>query len=145
MNAICTLSSGQRDKEMACHWHAASLIRLAPVLMSSVRRQLVLKLQEFLVNTFAAHDLSFFAKQVNCLMRKKSVDGKPVLQAFEIRKRSLKNQIFTLINQQPSTTRMYLAFIHLKRRNQLGHKGVSLWICVKTSSRILACVYKNTI
>jgi len=104
MNAMCRLSSGERDKEMACHWHATFLISLTPVLMSSVRGQLVLKLQEFLVNAFAAHDLPFFAKQVNCLMRKKSVDGKPILQTFEIRKRSLKNQIFTLINQQPSTT-----------------------------------------
>ena len=64
----------------------------------------MIKLQGLFVNAFAAHDLPFFAEQVNCLMRKKSVDGKPVLQAFEIRKRSLKDQIFTLINKQPSTT-----------------------------------------
>jgi hypothetical protein len=33
-----------------------------------VRFQLVIKLQEFLVNTFAEYDLPFLAKQVDCLM-----------------------------------------------------------------------------
>jgi hypothetical protein len=76
---------------------------MVPVLMSSVRGQLVFKLQEFLVNAFAAHDLPFFAEHIDGIVGEQSVDGQPVLETLVVRKKFFKDKIFPLIDQKPFT------------------------------------------
>jgi hypothetical protein len=90
--------------------------------MSSVTVELIFKLQEFLVNAFAAHDLPFCAEHINGMVREQSVDGQPVLETLVVRKKSFKHKIFPLIHQEPST-RIELAFIQWVRKKQLWHEG----------------------
>lgn len=91
--------------------------------MIFIEGRLVLKLQEFLMNSFTADDLPSCAENINGRLRQQRIDGKPVMKTFMIRKGLFKDKIFALVNQQP-TARINLALIQLLRKMQLLHGGV---------------------